>query len=625
MLAVLVFHATSGRWLPGGFVGVDIFFVISGFLITRILLGSGGESPPSLAAFYARRIRRLLPALSVMLVFVLAAGALLLSGPDYAAAARMSAASLLFSSNMMLVDAPSYFDLSGELRPLLHTWSLGVEEQFYLLFPLVLAGILRFAPDRKVLVVAMGTIASLSLSALIIDGHPNWAFYTLPSRAFELLIGALLALRPDILASIGARGRDLISCLGLAAIGASFAFFGAGTPFPGPAALIPCLGAAAVIAAGVPAPSLGGRLVSGPPFRFLGAISYSLYLWHWPFLVFARHWTLGPLDLVAAGFVAFASVLAAWASYRWIEQPAIRPGGSRWIVPGVLGAAALVLAASIGVALAQGLPQRFPPEARTMFAARDDHNPRREACQSHDLRQIPYDEMCVYGANVAPSVAVWADSQGAELAVALGQALSDHGASVLQLTASSCPPAANYVRIGHPYCAPYNAQVLERLAGDSRIHHVVLVARYERHSSARKSFMAGLSSAIITLERAGKQVILTGALPSHRFDPPNASGMLFTRGRDVADWGMTRDLYRRQNADFIEALPDLARRTGAIYIDPYPLLCRQDLCPGWSPEAGVLYFNDSHLSVSGARLLVPSLMEQITAVHPPVIRSAVKP
>ena len=625
VLAVLIFHASSGRWLPGGFVGVDVFFVISGFLITGILLGSEDGTRPSIAAFYGRRARRLVPALCGMLVFVLAAGALLLPAAEYAAAARMAAASLLFSSNMILLDAPSYFDLSGELKPLQHTWSLGVEEQFYLLFPIVLAGILRVARKYLVFLVSLGAIASLALSAFLLDKHPTWAFYSLPTRAFELLIGALLALRPDILGKTGARARDLLSCAGLATIGASFIFLGAGTPFPSLAALIPCLGVAAVIAAGIPGTSAGGRLLSGGPFLFLGAISYSLYLWHWPLLVFARHWVLGPLDLASASLVALASVLLAWMSWRWIEQPVLRKYEARWIIPALLGAAGCLLTVSTGVVLAEGLPQRFPAEARAMFAARDDYNPRRDACLSHNLKPIPYDAACILGGSAPPAVALWADSQGAELATALGQALSVRQASVLQLTASSCPPAVNYVRAGQAYCAPHNTRTLERLLQDPRIRHVVLVARYERHATALDAFIAGLTSSIVALESAGKQVILIGPLPSHGFDPPHAIGMLFFQGRNRSRWGLAGDRYRKENAAFIESLPALAARTGAVYIDPFPVLCRQDNCPAWSPEAGVLYFNDSHLSVSGAGLLAPSVLEKITVAHPPVIRSPVTP
>ena len=174
---------------------------------------------------------------------------------------------------------------------------------------------------------------------------------------------------------------------------------------------------------------------------------------------------------------------------------------------------------------------------------------------------------------------------------------------MLQLTTSACPPTVNYIRAGLSYCAPHTTRTLEHLVRDSRIKQVVLLARYERHSAARAAFMAGLSSSIIALKRGGKQVILIGPLPTHRFDPPNATGMLFTQGRDVARWGMAGDRYRKQNADFIETLPAFAVRTGVIYVDPFPILCRQDHCPAWSQEAGVLYFNESHLSVSGARLV----------------------
>lgn len=621
---VLIFHATSGRWLPGGFAGVDVFFVISGFLITRILVQSAGDWR-SLADFYQRRARRLLPALGAMLIFVLAASAILLPAPDYAAAARMSVASLFFWSNMLLLRAPSYFDLSGDLKPLQHTWSLGVEEQFYLLFPLALMGMGMVVRRHLTSTVALATVASLAISVLLLaKGYETVAFYSLPSRAFELLIGALLALKADNLPNFGTLGRRYASLGGLAMIGCSFVLLGPEVPFPGLAALLPCAGAALVIASGIGQPSAGGRLISSAPFLFLGAISYSLYLWHWPLLVFARYWTTGPLDLATGAAVAAVSIFAAWASWRFIERPVLHARSIRSALTIAFSLTSLALAAGLVIVMAQGGAGRFSPAAQAMFAARNDYNSRRAECHADSLNPIPYHRTCIFGAGGArPAVAVWGNSQGAELTVSLGHALSRRGGAVRQITASACPPTIGYAPPDQRYCGPHNDAMLAGLSADPAIDHVILVARYDGREQEAAALVGGLERSVAGLMAAGKHVTLVGPLPTQDFDPPSALGLRVSQGRNPGAWGLTEKSYRLRNAAFLRSLPAMAHRHGANYLDPRPLLCGEGVCPAWRDGVGVLYFDAIHLSVSGADVLVPALLHQIDAAYPPVNRTAV--
>jgi peptidoglycan/LPS O-acetylase OafA/YrhL len=603
IVPVVAYHAFGGL-VPGGFVGVDVFFVISGFLITRILVREIEAGSFSVAAFYARRVRRLFPALFAMLAATLVAGLALLPPEPLAALGTSTAWTAIFAANFHQERTLGYFAEAAELQPLLHTWSLGVEEQFYITFPLFLAAVHRFFPRRLRLAVWMGVLGSLAWSVRLVMVDPDGAFYLPQSRAFELGIGALLALGAvPTLARASARVRDALSLTGIGMIVAAFVAIDARTPYPGLAALLPCLGTALVIHAGDGRETAAARLLRLAPLQYVGAVSYSLYLWHWPVLVFTRYVVLDELD--AAGLAAALAIAFGLASlsYHWIERPVLgwRAGSMRVFAGGV----ALVLAVGlVGLAVARsdGLPQRFDARSLDAFAAAGDFSRARDACH-FDGSPANYARSCVFGAPGAPAtVAVWADSFGAELSVALGERLTREGRAVRQLTASSCPPALGYNRWNRPLCARHNRAMLDALVADPAIETVVLFADYGGYGDDRPRVIAGLREAALALHAAGKRIVLVYPLPTPRFDVPKASGLIAWRGGDPQAWGARAPDPAALATE--RSLDALARAVDGEAVRPAVALCANGFCRTTGPDGAALYFDDRHLSLSGARLVL---------------------
>ena len=605
VLSVVVFHASEGRWLPGGFVGVDVFFVISGFLITRILLKANEQGRFSLIGFYQRRIRRLFPALVTMEIFTLAAGAALLSPRAYAELAQTSAATQLFVSNFVLLKLTGYFGGATIYKPLLHTWSLAVEEQFYIFFPIALFVLWRIAKQAIGFVFLGVALLSLALSIWMSEVYPTPAFYLAPTRAFELLTGALLAWYSGLLGHLGDRVRDGVSLLGLLLIGFSISLIESSVAFPGGIALIPCVGAAFVIASGLDRPSLGGRLISSAPFVLVGDISYSLYLWHWPLLALGQNWTLGNLGPVAEATIVLLSIVISYASWRWIELPCIRGLPRLKVITVGFAATAAVSAISITIFVLHGLPQRFNPLSQALFASSEDYNQKRSRCHSGGREPIAYDNNCVFGSpGVAPSTAVWADSHGAELVVALGERAALIRDAVIEITASACPPVLDYEDRSAPNCARHNSETARRLASDSRIKSVVMLVNFSAYPNARDAeFEQGLEFAVGALTSAGKHVTIFEPIPVFGTDPPDALGWIAARGGEPSAWGLPLTTYFEKNEVFLAIVSRVAKATGATVIPTADLLCRHRLCAAYAEGEGVLYFNGTHLSITGARRL----------------------
>jgi peptidoglycan/LPS O-acetylase OafA/YrhL len=361
---VVIYHL--GIAASGGFVGVDVFFVISGFLITAILRRELSNGTFSVWRFYQRRARRILPALVVMLVAVSLAGAGLLLPGAYAGFGGSLVATALFASNLWFWQHAGYFAASADALPLLHTWSLGVEEQFYLLFPVALLLLHRTMARYTEAALAGATLLSLIASVWWLPHDSSGTFYVLPTRLWELMLGSLLSapalpvLRRPWLA-------ELAAALGVLLMLAAAFGYDKTTPFPGIAALVPVLGAALVLQAGLQARPLASRLLELKPMVFIGQISYSLYLWHWPVMVLYKQAALGPLLRPQKLGLLVLSLLLATASWRWVEQPFRRgfTGQSARRDCAWAGLVLLILAAlGLVIVLAQGFPARLPPRAQ---------------------------------------------------------------------------------------------------------------------------------------------------------------------------------------------------------------------------------------------------------------------
>ena len=375
VLPVVLFHAGVGGF-SGGFVGVDIFFVISGFLITSIILNDIEARKFSIARFYMRRARRIIPALLVVLAATAIVASFVYTPPSLERFGWELAAAATFLSNVFYWNLTDYFAPRAEELVLLHTWSLAVEEQFYLLFPPAVWVIYRLWRRRGLLIAfALAGFASLGVSAWGAYEKPDPTFFLLPTRAWELLIGSVIALR--IAPDLGARSASLVSFGGLCAILAAVTLYDTRVPFPGLAALLPCLGAAAIIYAGVSCrETLTARILSVRPFVWIGLISYSLYLWHWPVLVLPALILDRPLSGLEAAVAVTASVGLAALTWRFVEQPfrTKRRHVETVARPLLVSGAALGAIGVVGAVFvtAHGFPGRVPPEVNAALEASSD-------------------------------------------------------------------------------------------------------------------------------------------------------------------------------------------------------------------------------------------------------------
>lgn len=459
VVPVILFHA-GFEVFSGGFVGVDIFFVISGYLITSILLNDLAENKFSLVHFYERRARRILPALFFVILCCFPVAWFLLLPRQMEAFTDSIFAVALFGSNILFWREAGYFAPASELKPLLHTWSLSVEEQYYVIFPLFLLLIWRFK-QRTVLLILCGTaLLSLGLSEWASTEKPTANFYLAPTRAWELLAGSICALL-----TFGRRiySNNYLSSLGLLAIMFSIFYYDNETPFPSLYALAPVIGTSLIILFGT-RDTFAGKLLSFPVFVFIGLISYSAYLWHQPIFAFARVYNIGKPDDVTMLSLGVASFVLAFLTWKFIEQPFRKGRGSVNISRrAIFTSAACVMLAAIGIGVSgkvtQGFESRFP-NAASFLAHFENGKPDYAYFERIGLFEAYRDECNFYErgvnegdtkADIAPEchmprndqdpiVFVWGDSTAQQFHKGLSVTLPAD-VQLLQVASSQCGPA----------------------------------------------------------------------------------------------------------------------------------------------------------------------------------------
>ena len=445
VMSVLLYHFGIVGALSGGFTGVDIFFVISGFLITSLIVSDLRAGGFSLLAFYERRIRRIFPAMLVVLAVSLVAGYFFLLPGDYTSLGDSAAFSAASLANWYFLQNTGYFDRTADLLPLLHMWSLSVEEQFYLVWPPLLAAFFFIARKEAAVIaalVAAVVIGGLWLSVQRTGTDPKSAFFLAHLRAWELALGALLVFLPPLRKSVSRWKNELPTIIGVAVIAISVLTLSREHLFPGLNAVPACVGAALIIWPRA-SDTLVGQMLSVPAVRFIGLISYSLYLWHWPVLVFYRHYASGaaPTLLVATALAA-ASIVLAYFSWRFIEQPARRRPARPFMSVGFgLAAASTAVVAGLGVAALHGFPARLSPDVQDMSSLEEMW---KWECPQHvKLDGLPPRSYCVFGAS-------WSDAR--TKAVLWGDSHADHWAPIIEPVAEragiavllyrECPPSS---------------------------------------------------------------------------------------------------------------------------------------------------------------------------------------
>lgn len=639
VLSVVLYHFGL-PWLGGGFTGVDVFFVISGFLIGGILWREyEAEGRIRLGAFYLRRFRRLAPAFFLMALVTAALSAALLLPFEFREFGKSLIAATVYLSNVLFFRQEGYFDAGAETKPLLHTWSLAVEEQFYIFLPLL---ILALARNRTLLLMALVTIwaASLASPILATPSQPGAAFYLFPFRAWELLSGVLLAIWGLETGRVW-RGHAVLSWTGLALVLGAAVLVPAGPLFPGLLALVPVLGAVLLIGSGTGDTPVN-RVLSHPAALFFGRISYSLYLWHWPVLVlslYLRGAYAGPAEALCW---AALSVALAWLSWRFVETPMRRarlPGIA--VLAGTATASAATLAIGAWLYLGDGLAGRFGPAARPHIAASADFLQDWSRCTTPSSGPLMGIETCPIGPEGAPQVLVWGDSHVRAFKEGLDLAAHEAGVPGLIVWRAGCPPlfglrkteSAATPAQDHA-CTQANLQIRQALPSLEGLQRIALIGRWTYYAQGsgigldagntitlfpadaptpaeapQSQIVAAAARATVEdLRQTGVQVIALRQPPEiPNYDSRRAAREAAHTGWPLAQTPVTDpDMPRAalaQRVSEAEAPWRAMAEAGEItFIDTWPRFCDAEACHALQGGTG-WYFDNNHITNTAARAL----------------------
>lgn len=661
VLAVILYHADL-LGFTGGFIGVDIFFIISGFLITSILLSELRSGGVSLLLFWERRMRRILPAMTVMmLATVVAAYFIILYPPDYHHFASTVIAQSVFGSNILFTISDSYFDQPSRFSPLLHMWTLSLEEQFYLLFPLIALAVTWVARHRKMgaerllLWVTVGiSVLSFAVNIWLVVLKPGTqlpipflhglspasfataGYYLLPPRAWELGLGAMAAI-----SAVRIRSRSLAetgTVLGMIAVIAPFFLFDDTTPFPGLAALAPTLGTVLIIIANEEHATSAARVLTSRILVGMGLISYSLYLWHWPLLVFSKILVVGPLSELGKVSVVIATFMLSVVSYRYVETPfRDRRTGiirTRKMVY-VLGLSSMCLMASLGFLMYRGIisnENRIPLPAQQTFsllnAAKADIN--KTTCFQSAGDEHQYGGICRVGDSAAPDArfVLWGDSHAQVLMPLFDELGKQEHVQGVVFQMSACIPVTGVWRF--PFsdaCEKEKSEALRYIA-DHHIRAVFMIADWSsavmgglaESPSARISDGAALSATpadaqsalarhlpemVATLARQNTLVYIVEQVPEQfDFDIRQAFYRSAFQGKTIDLRGTPVEMNGAFQKRAHEVIDPLAEISGVFVLDPADIFCRGNTCILGHNDT-LLYQDDNHVSAAGADLLKP--------------------
>lgn len=600
---VVIFHAAPSL-LPGGFVGVDIFFVISGFLITGIIWDALDVGKFSIAWFYSRRAKRIFPALSLVLAFVIVAGWCWLLPDAYARLGKHVAGGAAFVANLLLWRESGYFDVAASGKPLLHLWSLGIEEQFYIAWPL---GLWLLHKTRIHLYTSLAVViaASFALNVYLTVTDPVAAFYSPLARFWELALGGLLA-RGDW-RQFATRWPSWVdeakAWLGLVFILLAAMLLKAGSAFPGGWVLLPTVGAALLISAG-PQAWLNRKVLSVRGIVAIGLISYPLYLWHWPLLVFARLLQSGEPSAPIRGLVVAVSVLLAYLTYRLVERPIRSSGKNRRLALIVSAPLAAVFVLGLVIHWQGGFASRYPGEIQGLANFKYDPSVayRSRSCFLLSTQGAAAFKSCTDDPATPRSapVLLWGDSYAAALYPGFRHVLANQ-ARLIQLDAVGCAPALHFAA-GGKRCEDIVREVMRRVVLN-KVGRVVMAARWS--GQGWPGIAPNVAAAIAELRKLGvKRIDIVGQLPEWGSTLPVSLFQAYQKDKELHQ-RMTYGL-----APGGEAL-DSSLRAFAIsnhvnFISPREILCNEQGCLtmiGGRLDA-LTSFDRGHLTVPASEFVV---------------------
>lgn len=637
VLTTIVFHFFPS-YLPGGFVGVDIFFVISGYLITGVILSDLTNGAFSLFTFYARRIRRILPALCVVLATVLAAGWILLLANEYSNLGKQAAAAGAFASNILLISETNYFNPISDTMPLLHLWSLGVEEQFYIVWPFIVALCYRSRGGLATATVSLAVVSFL-LNLRYTSHDEVQAFYSPMTRVWELMVGTFVALAhrssTDLPASKSTSRRglpDALSLFGAILILVSIFVIHPHDPFPGWRALLPTCGAALLIAVRSPSP-LRAHLLSNRLMVGIGLISYPLYLWHWPLLSYATILSSGEPSLRVRYLLLALTLAFSVVTYLCFERP-IRSGkGRRWkIVTPLVTLAALTTFGGV-VFHYQGFTQRAAALPVTLSFSKQ---PYQQSCEAITHNGNYNDDWCNPHLPAAPpTVLLLGDSLSAPYSVMLMELASTHPFSFRQYARGQCTSLLDY---GPQPCRELLTEILSQdFIKDIKTVIIALDWRsyvYGKHyiffpgaqDDAADSFATALRATVDYWEKLGKRIVIF-------LSPPQGMNLEACVPRrfsltDPESCRYSRHQAHERDAQYRSKLAEiLGQRSNVRYFDPFRFLCTESSCMV-TRGSKYMYIDTvksdtvppffwNHMSVYGAEYLAHAAHEELTKLITP--------
>ncbi len=632
VLAVILYHFNPA-WLPGGFIGVDIFFVISGFLIIRIIMSEMAAGTFSIVNFWERRVRRIIPALAVVLAAVTVYSYYFLLLPiDLANYGRSLMAQSVFVSNWFFMQQSSYFAAPDNTIPLLHTWSLSIEEQFYLLFPLLVLLVYPYV-KRKIGPVLIGLAAlSFAYGVILVNVGPTglfsipllphiWGsatnssagFYFIASRFWELMVGGLIAVY-----ALKIQDRwlsEIVALSGLIAIGVGAFLLNDASPFPGVAALLPVLGTGAVIIANAEQHTLARRVLSFPVLVYIGLISYSLYLWHWPILVLARYQltppeTLGPISQVV---LIVAIFVVSFLTYRFVETPIRKKlilAKRRDLFLAAFISMSILFATGFVFAANDGFPSRLLPQARPIAAAMGDLDPRMQDCFSKSVS----DEPCLLGLQDPSHIdfVLWGDSHaGAAISAfdAFGRQTNQTG---IFFGAAACPPFLTDKPITNNHnCIDEKKNFIAYMQKNPP-KKLYMISEWEqtyRYTDGSGDLSTSASLLAETLAQLPKETKISiflrlpsapdGLFRSYFFRKENGENIAITLTGQTSMASLNIGI--EQAASLFD---------NVHLINPLDVFCKGEYC-NVETDQGFYYADDTHLSVYGAmQIYLPLLLNE---------------
>ena len=652
VIPVILFHA-GFRAFSGGFVGVDVFFVISGYLITSLIVADQNAGTFTLLGFYERRARRILPALFAVMFACLPFAWWWLFPPDLQRFSQSVIAVSAFASNIWFWHLGGYFDTANDLKPLLHTWSLGVEEQYYLLFPLLLIATRRLGKRSIVFVLVAVAAASFAVAQWPFTREWEWLiyhrvpgvrpaiafwntiapksgvwnqedplmparFYLLHARAWELLSGALLAFyvpaqkpcRHPLAYQVG-------SAVGLLLIAYAVFRFDRTTPFRSVYTLIPISGACLIIASATPR-TLVGRLLGSRPLVGAGLVSYSAYLWHQPLFAFARHRSLSEPDPWLFAALSIATLVLAYVTWRFVETPFREKRRFTRAQVFAFAASCSVLFAAAGSAgyLSDGFPSRLPDSLADVLRGRANTNPRQQLCDAAAAPPVRDPaHACVFGTESHVVGVVVGDSHADALAYSLGEAFEKRNMGIKEMAYSGTPFAA----LEGP---SYQGDAYRFIRDNASLKYVVLASRWplyfrDTNQMPMNAVAEEFAKSVKKYLKLNRKIFLVYPVPETGFQllTRSAKAVFFGRYASVPDLSTSYDSYKRDRkvATTTAALDGIGEHPNLIRIRPDRILCDtlvKDRCV--VERNGVrLYYDDNHLSNVGARLVADEVMKHV--------------